>query len=372
MVVTLFAALSSMANPRRFFGADHEIHIGDVIIPPRCAVEVTFRTHQQRFQLRPDKEASELILGCLGRAYHRYPELNLNVVSVLSNHGCFVACPDSAYVLSSFMRDFLSTAAKRLNGHRDRDGTFWERRYRAIPILDEEALDERFRYVLTQGTKENLVWSARQWPGIGSIDPLLGGQPLVGRWRDRVAEGELRRRQRRKLERAAARGTSLQLPKAPQVWLEYPIELVPLPHWQRLKVGQRRARVAEMLREDDCATRMRHERDGTEPLGVRAILATDPFDRPRQSARSPAPPCHTRSRKLRRAFRAVCRTFDEMLASGRDAVEAFLPQAGVPLDVTLPPLSHRKPMSPRRPPPTPVVCDREHPLANAIGPPGHA
>ncbi len=359
-----------MGNPLRFLGSDQEIHLGDVTIPPRCAVEVTFRTHQQRFLLRPDEDATEIILGCFGRAYHRYPELNLNVLSVLSNHGCFVALPESAHVMSNFMRDFLSTAATRLNGHRDREGTFWERRYRAIPIVDEASLEDRFHYVLTQGTKENLVWSARDWPGISSAKALLGGPGLVGRWRDGTAEGALRRQRQRKIERARARGRTLDLPEAPQVWREYPIELVPLPHWQGLKVGERRARVAKMLHEDDAATRARHERAGTRPLGVRAILATAPFDRPAKPAKSPAPLCHASSRKRRDAFRVVYRAFVEVLRTGRDTVKAGLASARVPLHGTLPPLGHHPPLPARRPDPPPVAGYAGS--SAAVGPPALA
>ena len=358
-----------MGNPRRFFGADEEIEIGDVIIPARCAVEVTFRTHQQHFLLRPDEQANEIILGCFGRAYHRYPELCLNILSVLSDHGSFIALPASAFVLSSFMRDFLSTSATRLNGHRDRDGTFWERRYRAIPIVDEVAYEDRFRYVLTQGTKENLVWSAGDWPGITCAKALLGGKPLIGRWQDKTAEGIVRRQWERKLERARASGRVLDAPELPAVFREYPIELVPMPHWQELEVGQRRARVAAMLADDDDITRARHEQDGTAPLGVKAIRATDPSARSATPAKSPAPACHASTRAGRDAYRVAYRAFVEVMDAGRDAMKRRLPRIGVPLGGTLPPLSHHAPLPPRRPDPPLVIGDVTTPGAPAVGPP---
>ncbi len=356
-----------MGNPLRFLGAGHEIQLGDITIPPRCAVEVTFRTHQQRLLLRPDEDATDVILGCFGRAYHRYPELNLNVLSVLSNHGCFVALPESAHVMSNFMRDFLSTAAKRLNLHRDREGTFWERRYRAIPIVDEASLEDRFRYVLTQGTKEDLVWSARDWPGVSSARALLGGPGLVGRWRDRSAEGALRRQRERKIQRAQARGCTLDLPRAPQVWREYPIDLVPLPHWRDLKVGQRRARVAAMLHQDDEATRARHERAGTRPLGLRGLFAASPFDRPAKPAKSPAPRCHASSRARRDAFRVVYRAFADRLQASRDTVSTGLAAARVPLHGTLPPLGHHPTLLPRRPDLPLAVGQPGKPATGAVG-----
>jgi len=354
-----------MGYPRRFLGCDREITIDGVTIPPRCAVEVTFRAHQQRHLLRPDEEANEIILGCFGRAYHRYPGMNVFILNVLSNHGSFIALPESVHVMSSFMRDFLSTSATRLNGYRDRSGTFWERRYRSIPIVDEQALDNRFAYVLTQGTKENLVWSARDWPGVNCTKALTGGPQLVGRWRDGTAECALRRQRERKIERAKARGRTLELPEAPEVWREYPIELHPLPHWQDLKEGQRRARVAEILRSDDEATRLRHERNGTKPLGVRGVLRTDPFSRPKEPKKSPAPPCHASSPAKQKAFCAALRNHLDGLAVSRDKVTAKLPEAGVPMYATIPPLT-------RLPPPgsdgtTPPSSPRDGPGSSAPG-----
>lgn len=61
-----------MGNPLRLFGADQAFEIDGVVIPPRCAVEVTFRTQQQRFLLRPERETNELLLGCLSCGYDRY------------------------------------------------------------------------------------------------------------------------------------------------------------------------------------------------------------------------------------------------------------------------------------------------------------
>jgi putative transposase len=360
-----------MSSPLRFFGADHPIDIDGVTIPPRCAVEVTFRTHRQEFLLRPDKETSELTMGCFGRAYHRYPDLNLHVLRVISNHGCFLATPETAATLSSFMRDFLSTLAVKLNGHRGRSGTFWERRYRAIPVVDEAALEDRFRYVLTQGTKENLVWSARDWPGASSIPALLGGPRLVGRWRDQTAEYEVRRQLERRRMRASAAGESEKLPAPPQIWREYPIDHVPLPHWRGLKPGQQRARVAAMLADDDRRTRERHARDGTRPLGVAALLAVDPFARPAEPDKSAAPLCHASTVARRRAFRVAYRRFVESIRTATLILGRSVSAAGFPPGSHTPPLRHE--VGPRTCPPQPVpfvgpMLSAE-PRSYATGPP---
>jgi hypothetical protein len=331
-----------MGYPLRFFGSDRPIEIDGFTLPPSGTVVVTARTHQQALLLRPDPEANNIIRACFGRAHDRYPGLNLHVLDTLSNHVTFMATPDSPVTLSSFMRDFLSTVAKQINALRGRDGTFWERRYSAIPVVDENALEERFRYVLTQGTKENLVWSARDWPGVTSIHTLLGGAPLVGRWRDRTAEYELQRQADRRCDRAAEGDGSSTAPAPPQVWREYPIRHVPPPHWAHLKPGELRARVAAILHEDAKETKERHRRAGTQPLGVRAILAADPHARPHNSKKSPAPLCHASTRVARKAFRIAYRRFVEATRAAAVAVAKSLSAAGFPLGSTTPPIAHRE------------------------------
>ena len=307
-----------MAYPRRFAGTDAldgATHFDDegVQLPGRFTVEITFRTFQERFLLRPSDEVNALVLGCLGRAAHRYRGLGLHAATFLSNHGNLLATPDCAATMSNFMRDFGSTLGRRINDHLGRKGTFWSRRYRSIPAVDEAAVEDRFRYVLTQGTKENLVWSADQWPGVHSIHALRGGKQLVGRWRDFTAEAVLRQQVNRKHQRAERRGVQFIREVVPEIWREYPVQFVPLPHWQQDKPGTIRQRVANIIRMDAEQTRQRHERDGTRPMGRRLILQVDPFDAPEEPKRSPAPMCHASTNAGRRAYRRGYRAFAEVV-----------------------------------------------------------
>lgn len=343
-----------MGYPHRFFGDGTSIELDEGgTIPGRCLVEVTFRTLLEEFLMRPSKEVNEIILGCLGRAHDRYPRLELYVVDFLSDHGTFVCKPPDAFTLWSFMRDLLSTLANQLNHEHDREGKFWQRRYRAIPILDEASVEDRFAYCLLQGTKENLVWSARDWPGVSSVQHLMGGKKLVGRWRDRETEYERGRQRARKIARAAKRGRTLELPETAQEWIEYPIELTPLPHWAHLKPGQLRARVTAIVHADDEATRLRHERDGTQPLGVKAILATSPRQRARDPKKSPAPFCHTRSQTLRNGFRAAAGRFAESLRAAVARLEESLTNVGLLVGMTTPPLCRRPEVCSTAPPELP-------------------
>jgi hypothetical protein len=356
-----------MPYPLRFFGAGYEMEIDGVIIPPRCTVEVTFRTLNEQFLLRPDRKAKAAVLACLGRAAARHPGVQLHVASMLSNHGTLLCTPDSEAALSDFMQEFMSTSARKVNRLRGRRGTFWARRYRAIPIVGEAKIDERFAYVLTQGTKENLVWSARDWPGLQSVDAWLGGAPLVGYWRNRQAEGERRRRLERKRRRAAQRGQAMSAGKTEPQFIEYRISLVPPPHWAHLSVGQQRARVADMVRRDDESTRARHEQDGTEPLGVRGILAQDPFGQPANPKRSPAPLCHAPDRRTRRAYQKAYRAYRERYDASVRALDAQVPALGFAAGTATPSLVCRPP---RRDPNRPTGASVRESARGAAFPPG--
>lgn len=335
-----FAIEARMASPLRFFGTGQPLIIDGVLIPPHCAVEVTFRIMHQRFLLRPDDTTNEIIRACFGRAYQRYPGLQLYVSNFLSNHGTLLVTPESASMLSAFMRDFKSALGRQLNDRYGGEGTVWERRYRAIPVLDTAALEDRFRYILTQGTKEDLVWNARHWPGVTSIPTLLYGRPMIGRWRDRETEYERKRQRTRKIKRAAARGRELDLPEVEPHWIEYEITHVPLPHWGSLNPRERQRRVSRILEEDARETKRRHTRAGTTPLGVAAILRTNPFARPETPKHSPAPICHASAPEAHKAFRKAARAYAHMIRLGTDALRDVAPKVGIVIAAITPPIHH--------------------------------
>ena len=241
-----------------------------------------------------------------------------------------LATPDASATMSNFMRDFASTVARRIGAHREYEGKFWARRYRCIPTTDEAAVEERFAYMLCQGTKENLVMRADEWPGLCPIRALRGGPPMIGRWRDKAAENELKKQRARKIERAAGRGEVLEFGAMPKLFRDYPIELVPLPHWQGWKPGRIAQRVADIVNDDAAKTRARHKRNKTRPLGVAGILRTDPMSAPRESKKSPAPLCHASNHAQRRAFRAGYGSFCQQVKHANRALMARRRDAGVP------------------------------------------
>ena len=157
-------------------------------------VEVTTRTLQSRFLLRPSRATNEVVLGVLGRAQRLYPVEICGFVFA-SNHYHLLLRVADAEQLANFMGYFNSNLARelgRLVGWREK---VWSRRYTAIVISDEEGAQRaRLKYILAHGAKEDLVDRPREWPGVHAVRALLEDEPLEGLWFDRTAEYAARQR----------------------------------------------------------------------------------------------------------------------------------------------------------------------------------
>jgi hypothetical protein len=194
---------------------------------------------------------------------------------------------EDARELSKFMSYFLSKLARevgRLTGWKEK---IFGRRYTSIVVSGEEAAQvERLRYCLAHGAKEDLVDRPRDWPGVHAVRALLEGEILEGLWFDRTQE-YLARRRGEKFEPL-------------QYATREVLELDPLPCWEPLTAEQRRARVAALVEDIESETAARRKKTGAKPLGVTAVLAQNPLQRPKKTKKSPAPAFHAASKAVRR------------------------------------------------------------------------
>ncbi len=283
-----------------------------VYVPPEGALfEITSRTLQSRYLLRPSAHLNELVAGVVGRAQRLY-EVDLHGLTFPSNHfhllGTFVE-PEQLSGFVGYLKGNLAREAGRLHDWRER---FWGRRYRAIQVSDEEAAQvARLRYILEHGCKENLVWSPMDWPGVHCAGALSRGEAIEGLWFDRTAEYRARRRGEEPARTAFA---------TPEQ-----VVLTPLPCWRQLSAEQVRHNVEELIREIEEETRLRHRRKGSTPIGITAVLAQDPHQRPRESKRAPAPRFHAVSREVRRAMWTV---YSLVYAAYRRAHEKLMKGVG--------------------------------------------
>lgn len=258
-------------------------------------VEVTCRTLQGRFLLKPTKELGSIVIGVLSRAQKLYP-VEIHAFVFLSNHYHLLLSVEDALQLARFMNYLNSNLAReagRLYRWREK---LWGRRYRAIVVSAEEAAQlGRLRYVLSHGCKEGLVARPRDWPGAQCAATLLDGRSLEGLWWDRTREYAARARGERfhRLQYAARERVTLDA----------------LPCWRDLSRSEYRRRVGEVVREIEVETAARHAREGTRPLGVKAVLAQDPHDRPHELKKALAPSFHAVTQAVRRDLVEAYRWF---------------------------------------------------------------
>ena len=268
-------------------------------IPPGSLVEVTCRTVQGRFLLRPTPLIADLIRGALARAARLFP-VELHAYCFLSNHFHLLLTVQGADRLAAFMNHLNSNLAREVGRQIRWREKFWGRRYQAILVSDEEqAQVERLLYILRHGCKEHLVRRPVDWPGASSTESLLTGKPIHGTWFDRTREYRL-----------TSRG---HVPRREEIAELESLELTPMPCWRDVSPELHRSRCAELvgLVEEETAQRVRAS--GREPLGRSRILRQDPFTRPNRPKKGPAPLVHAATNEVRR----------KMLCRYRSFVDAF-------------------------------------------------
>jgi REP element-mobilizing transposase RayT len=271
---------------------------------PESTFEVTTRCIHGRLLLRPSAELNEIILGILGRALVQYP-VKLHAVTVASNHMHMILTVSDSRALAGFMCCVNSKIAREAGRLHDWREKLWGRRYRAIPILDDESIEKRLRYVLAHGCKEGLVRRPGDWPGVNCVAALTEGVRMKGVWFDRTAEFEARRK-----KQAFGRY---------EFSTEYELKLAPLPCWAEFSEDERRKRAQAMIEVIEQETREQLEREGRGVMGVRMVLGQSPRETPLQVNRSTAPACHAKDGLTRRMYLAVYRGFVDLYtrASGK-------------------------------------------------------
>jgi hypothetical protein len=270
---------------------------------PRTVYEFTTRTLQERFLLRPSAHVREIVLGVIARGLLLYPAVQMHAFAFLSNHWHAMLSSADGAQLAHFMGYANSNVAKELGRIHGWAARLWARRARPIPILDEESMVARLRYILAQGVKEGLVERPEEWPGATST-PWLLGEELVGVWIDRDLETRARRRSRN---------------LDPSCYTtRYEVRMAPIPCWAHLTRDQIASRTRALIDEVVAEGRAR----GIPVLGVDRVLSQDPHGMPQESNHSPAPLCHAACQTLRLAFRTAYRAFVGAFRAAADSLKA--------------------------------------------------
>jgi REP-associated tyrosine transposase len=257
-------------------------------------VEVSNRTLQGRFLLRPSPHANEVILGVLGRAQRMF-DLLIFAFVFMSDHYHLLVLSHHAHQLARFMEYVDGNLAREMGRISKWRGKFWNRRYHSAIVKSGEASElDRLRYILSNGCKEGLVASPLAWPGASSTPALVDGtMTLTGRWYDRTREYR-------------ARLSGLQETYS----VEETVRLSPLPSLAHLTNDELREHIMGMLQQIETETSHWHRANGTKPLGPKRVLRQHPHRVPVHIKHSPA-------RRFLAAFR-------ESVAELRSAYALFL------------------------------------------------
>ncbi len=250
---------------------------------------VTNRCHQQRFFFRPGEDVNAIILGVLASVADRF-DVEIFAFVFMSNHfHMLVRCRSCR--LSEFMGQWQGELARQLNKHwgRPGGGSFFEGRFKAAPILDDDELLNKVRYTLCNPCASNLVSHPKLWPGLSSWRIHKTGEPLVG---ERVDKAKYRRLRRKHKDMSHAKAVA-------QSTVEYPLEMAKLPMWKDLDDDAYRKKLCQEV--CDYAEHLADRR--TVPcLGAKKVLS-QPWDaRPNKPKQAPCPLCHTTDEELRQEY----------------------------------------------------------------------
>lgn len=285
---------------------------------------ITVRTRQRRLFLRPDSEVAGVLGGVLAKAAALYG-IELFAFVALSNH-VHLLCRSRDGRIPGFMKYLLGNASRKIGCLVDWSGGIWGSRYSAQPVLDDAALEDRLRYILSHGVKEHLVEHPADWTGLSCL-PQLVGDPCrtftFHRWSERWKGGRLLPGRER--------------PDSPDIAEQVTLEVRPLPHWASLSRDERRQRVEAIV--DNIAT----EHRGFPKVGMKRVLERHPHEQPAPKPRTRQPWCHTTDETLREEFMAKYRAFAEAFSAasrrfhGGELTVAFpLCSCRPPLPVTSP------------------------------------
>lgn len=278
-------------------------------IAPHSLQHVVDVVAQNRYLLSPSAQVNDRYLGVLGKAQEKY-EMVICAVVVLSNHAHLLVRPRDGAHLAAFMCFLKTNLAKEIGGRlRSWKGHFFDRRYHSTTISDEESAQARvFRYVLSNGPKEFLVDTVRQWPGVHCAASLIDGTSLRGRWYDRSAEYD-------------ARMLCGETEVDPDDFAsEQVVELSPLPCWEHLPEETWRRAVEEMVDAIDQEAASQRKATGKTSLGVSKVLAQDPYHRPAQVSKSPKPRFHVDSASV---LETMLHLWSEVVRAFHKAAEAL-------------------------------------------------
>lgn len=316
--------------PGQFGGVKHaRYHHPDVVY------HGLIRTVQGRFLLRPDDKGrlASIIAGVVGRAQVLFPSVRLYADAWMSNHahllvkGCFQE-------VSAFFGFVEREISRRWGPTIGWEGPMFQR-FQTTALPSDDSQLRALRYVLAQSTKEHLVASPLQWPGVHCAKDLARGFVRRGIWFDGTGYG-------RELHKRRARATRRRSPPNRREFERVSItHLDKIPALAHLSDSMYRAHVRGLVKQIETDARAERELSGRAVLGRRRVRSIS------RELRSPLPPPPWFQKRRRMicwadryspATASYLRRYWEFQKLFREASRAFLSGR---FDVPFPPGSFR-------------------------------
>ena len=234
-------------------------------------------------------------INIIGAAVARAQELSpIRIHWVESNinhlHIGFSAKEDQLDNISDFFRNIGSNIAGKINRKWGREGHMWGAAFRPTGCSDEPSAEQQLVYSVTNVVKDGLVETVRESPFFTSYRALAHGEEMSFWWIDWDSfnkAGGFRKRNHR--------------PKDYLKWVE--LELVALPEQEEWPEHRRQSWMRFEVREVEQATRDELRGEGRRAMGVAALFAVNPRDRPKSPRDSrPQPKCHWSDPAARRRY----------------------------------------------------------------------
>ncbi len=276
--------------------------------------------------LKPTREIRAITRGVLAYSLEQHQDtIELHHYVFLSNHFHLLLSSKSSPDLAEFMCHFKGNLARELARVHNWHGTLWQKRYSSEEILDENALEDVFKYITQNSVKEGLVDHPKDWTGLHGYRQLVMGKKVSGPWIDRTAYYHSKQRREGKL---ISEFTTL-----------HQIKLTPPPMWAQLSKSEYKQKCIKLSAE---ATRDARLKRGSKPaIGMKMVLSENVLKVkfPNYGTR---PLCRTKCIKALKAYQALYfqfkAKFQEVSADlrqairlGCDTASICFPVGGVPL-----------------------------------------
>ena len=224
------------------------------VVPGRDYM-ITRRCSERRFFLRPDDDANNAFICCLGLAAKRANVQVTSSVAMSNHHHTGIHDPDGNFPI--FTEHFHGLLARCQNAHLGRLENFWSSEATSVVrLVERDDILDKMTYAFTNPAASDLVDAVEEWPGVTTFGATISGGHISATrpkhfFRDDGNMPEV---------------ISLHLAR---------------PHgFEDLGQGEWADLVAERVRAKEADHRQRRAAQGISVLGRERILRQNPFDCP--------------------------------------------------------------------------------------------